>query len=125
MSMPQYIEIAVTGSDADELKRMTDDTIVYMTGIAPRYKLVALNGGPIPGGTSLPELDAFRVLFWIALDDDSRAVCEKLDAANKERKDYTRGFYQELLPRRIVQVSGKDEFVKVLEGVLHAFGMSS
>ena len=123
--MPQYIEIAVVSSDIEALRAITKDSPISQPGIAPKYHLVALHKPSGKRVIGLSELDNIRVLFWVALDEQAKIVCEEFHRRNTNNKQYSRGFYGDLLPEPVILVKSSTEFKEVVHKVYKAFCASS
>jgi len=125
MSMPQYIIIAVVSSNMATLKKITKDALIFQPGVAPRYKLVTLDGKEGKRITSLEEIEVHRILLWIALDDAALAKCNEMNSQNLENPHYNRGFYDQHLPNPVIKIDSPDHFRNKVEEISEAFCATS
>ncbi|ELH0894802.1 hypothetical protein Q9887_001683 [Vibrio fluvialis] len=125
MSMPQYIEIAVVGADQKTVKSVTKGAPVSQPGIAPKYHLVSLSDASSKRITKFSELNYDRVYVWIALDEESKSVCESAIQNNERRTEFDRGFYSHHLPESLIVVGNKNEFLSTTKKIYEAFCATS
>ncbi|WP_193165837.1 hypothetical protein [Microbulbifer hainanensis] len=125
MSMPQYIEIVVVGATEEKLSEMVKGASMPNAGIAPKYHLVSLAASNEATYQLFADLDYDRVLYWIALDDESLIHCNRANAENCNRETYGRGFYDQYLPNSVVQVYSNQEFIEETHRIAGAFCATS
>jgi hypothetical protein len=125
MSMPQYIEIAVVGATEKRVLEMTDGASIPESGIAPRYHLVSISSSNGGRCQDFSKLNYERVLYWVALDDESLKLCTEASAQNSSRKGFSRGFYSQYLPSSVIKVHSNQQFIEETHRITEAFCATS
>lgn len=125
MSMPQYIEIAVVGADQKTVKSVTKGAPISQPGIAPKYHLVSLSDASSKRITKFSELSYDRVFVWVALDEESKSICESAIKNNERRSGFDRGFYNHHLPESLITVENKNDFLSTTKKIYEAFCATS
>lgn len=123
--MPQYIEVAVVATDESGFKTIRDVPALSKTGVYPCYKLVTIGRPEDSSVTQISELELKCVGLWVALDDQAMTKCQSIFSELSSAPGYSRGFYDDLLPRAVIQVQEREEFVALTEMILEAFCESS
>ena len=105
--MPQPISVAIVCSSCDLLNRLRKKVKVSEPGMAPRYYLVALDqpGKRIITPDSIPSA---KIDLWLALDQPSLELAKRTHEEDKQKSQYERGFYDELLPECVVQIDASE-----------------
>jgi hypothetical protein len=116
MSMPQNLIVAIVCSDPLKLIFYESKLNLPEDGINPRYYFVTPDDdlNKIINPKNYPY--AF-VKLWIALDTNSLIFAKKKDSANKCNKNYSRGFYDDLLPESVIYINEKLSGEQVIENL--------
>ena len=125
MGMPQYIEVAVVGATEERVREMTSGASIPNSGIAPKYHLISI---AFPSeGICQPFCDLItdRVLYWVALDEESFIASQKASAGNHAKEGFDRGFYDSYLPEVVIQVHSNQQFVDETHKITEAFCATS
>ncbi len=125
MSMPQYIEIAVVGATEETVSAMTAGAVLPNSGIAPRYHLLSLTIPDKGICQCFSDVNTDRVLYWVALDQESLLASQNASQHNSSRDGFSRGFYDSYLPETVVLVDDNQQFIAETRKIMEAFCATS
>lgn len=123
--MPLYLEIAVVATNESSFGAIQGIPALSRTGIAPRYKFVALDRLKDRDIIQIDYLEHRNIGLWVTFDDRAMVKCQEVFAGLASTPHYSRGFYDHHLPTAVVQVKTRDEFSALTETIFEAFCATS
>lgn len=114
MSMPQSINIAIVCSDLQKINYIKSNIEFSSDRPAPIYFIVS----PDDKINSIVNPKNYPYGFveqWISLDEKSKRYCVENEEINKKNPNFSRGFYDELLPDSIMEIEEDLPFETVVQ----------